>query len=65
MKNEGIGARLLRKEDVVPLSTGERLSQALPHAKLYVSDGCLHLPMEEQPALLGRVIVQFLDQSHH
>lgn len=53
-----------RTDDVVPLSTGIRLSKALPHASLHISDGCLHLPMEEQPALLGQLIVKFLGDHH-
>lgn len=52
-----------RRDDVVPLSTGQRLAQALPHATLRVFQGCLHLPMEEQSRLLSATISKFL--AHH
>lgn len=52
-----------RKDDVVPLSVGIRLSRNLPNASLKVLDGCLHVPIEEQPAVTGRLIRRFLD-SH-
>ena len=52
-----------RADDVVPLSVGVRLSKDLPNARLEVLDGCLHVPIEEQPGVTGRLIRRFLD-SH-
>ena len=49
-----------RKDDVVPLSVGERLARNLPHAQLHVLETCSHVPIEEEPKATARLITRFL-----
>ncbi len=52
-----------RNDPTVPLSTGERLVRALPHARLAVLDGCDHAPAEEQPADTVAIVQRFLGKE--
>lgn len=49
-----------RQDPTVPLSTGERLVQEMPRARLVVLEHCEHGPAEEQPAATARLMRQFL-----
>ena len=51
-----------RKDPIVPLRSGKRLSKTLPRSRLALLDGCHHLPQEEKPEELLRVIQSFLSQ---
>jgi pimeloyl-ACP methyl ester carboxylesterase len=47
----------------VPLSTGEVLAQLIPNARLVAIRSAGHLPLEEQPALCNRELLEFLATS--
>lgn len=47
-------------DDVVPLSTGKALLGMLPRARLEQLDGCNHVPTDEAPQALAKVITRFL-----
>jgi pimeloyl-ACP methyl ester carboxylesterase len=49
-----------RKDPIVPLQSGKRLSKAIPRSRLALIEGCHHLPQEEKPADLIRLIERFL-----
>ncbi len=49
-----------REDQVVPLSTGERLAKAIPRARLAIMDGCDHMPAEQRPAAVALEIRKFL-----
>jgi pimeloyl-ACP methyl ester carboxylesterase len=49
-----------RHDDIVPLSTGERLARELPRASLVVIERAGHLPQEEAPAETVRALTGFL-----
>ncbi len=51
-----------RNDPTVPLSTGERLAKALPHARLSVLETCEHSPAEEQPADTAVLLQRFIGQ---
>lgn len=48
---------------VVPLAVGERLSRALPNARLHVLERCGHLPAEERPEESYELLERFLDHG--
>jgi pimeloyl-ACP methyl ester carboxylesterase len=52
-----------RLDEIVPLTTGVRLSRTMAAARLEVLDGCNHLPMEELPVLTSRRLLGFLARS--
>lgn len=49
-----------RLDGLVPLSHGEALRAAMPHARLEVIDRCGHLPMVEKPETFHRLLRNFL-----
>lgn len=49
-----------REDRVVPLSVGEALARALPHARLEVLDACGHMPPEEMPEASLAPVLRFL-----
>jgi pimeloyl-ACP methyl ester carboxylesterase len=49
-----------RKDDIVPLSAGRRLANALEGSRLAVLSGCRHLPMDETPEALLANLMAFL-----
>ncbi len=49
-----------RQDEVVPLSTGERLVRTLPKARLAVVEGCNHMPAEQAPVAVANEIRRFL-----
>jgi pimeloyl-ACP methyl ester carboxylesterase len=51
-----------REDQVVPVSTGERLARAIPNARLAVMEGCDHMPAEQAPQAVVREIRRFLDR---
>ena len=51
-----------RGDQVVPLSTGQRLARTLPRARLKVLDGCDHVPPEQRPRAVARLIADFAEQ---
>lgn len=53
-----------RHDDIVPLSTGERLARELPHASLVVIEQAGHLPQEEAPFETLRAVTAFLSEEH-
>jgi pimeloyl-ACP methyl ester carboxylesterase len=52
-----------RHDRVVPLTTGERLSRAMPKARLIVFERCGHIPMEECPTETLAAVRAFLESS--
>jgi pimeloyl-ACP methyl ester carboxylesterase len=46
----------------VPLSTGEELARLIPSARLVAIRSAGHLPLEEQPDLCNRELLDFLDE---
>jgi pimeloyl-ACP methyl ester carboxylesterase len=48
-----------RKDRIVPLSSGRRLADAIPHARLVVLDDVAHCPMIEKPAETAALIAEF------
>ncbi len=48
-----------RGDQVVPLSTPQRLSQIMPRARLQLLDRCDHVPPEQRPRLTARLISRF------
>lgn len=48
-----------RKDQAVPLSTGQRLTKILPRAKLKILDRCNHVPPEQRPRTMSRLISRF------
>jgi len=51
-----------RHDEIVPLWVGERLSRALPNARLLVIDDAGHVPHEETPDPVGTALRAFLAQ---
>lgn len=49
-----------RWDEIVPLPFGERLQQAMPHARLVVIEDAGHMPHEETPGPVRRAIAEFL-----
>ncbi len=47
-------------DDIVPLSSGERLAKAMPNARLEVIPGCQHSPQDEAPGRFLRLMREFL-----
>jgi pimeloyl-ACP methyl ester carboxylesterase len=45
---------------VIPLERGEELARRIPHAALVVVRGAGHLPLEEEPEVCNRELLQFL-----
>ena len=57
------------KEDaLVPVATGRRLSDALPHAHYFALDDCGHLPTIEKPFEVTDIVAEWLgydvDEAH-
>jgi pimeloyl-ACP methyl ester carboxylesterase len=52
-----------REDQIVPFTTGERLARALRDARLVVLDRTGHIPQEENPAVVLRLIEGFLDEA--
>lgn len=48
---------------VIPLSTGEELARLIPNARLVAIRSAGHLPLEEQPELCNRELVEFLSAT--
>lgn len=48
-----------RIDQVVPLSTGERLARTLPRARLTVLEGCDHATPEQKPGPVAEIIRRF------
>jgi pimeloyl-ACP methyl ester carboxylesterase len=70
-----LGARLPRveaptlvvwgdRDALMPVDTGERLVEALPHAELRVVEGCGHAVPEERPDALLELVRAHLDAPH-
>ena len=51
------------RDSVVPIATGERLSQDLPAARLEVFHDCGHVPQEEEPEKTLALISRFLQDD--
>lgn len=51
-----------RDDPVVPTAVGKRLSRELPLAELRIIDGCRHVPPEETPGALVRILRRFLER---
>jgi len=49
-----------REDEIVPISIGERLSQAIPNSRFRVLENCGHIPHEEMPEETIRIIMEFL-----
>ena len=49
-------------DQTIPLSIGQRLEKDLPNAKLVVIPECGHLPPEEKPQELVKIISEFLSK---
>ncbi|MEO6423077.1 MAG: alpha/beta hydrolase [Candidatus Nitrotoga sp.] len=49
-----------RQDEIVPVSVGERLHQAIPNSQLFVIDDSGHSPAEERPQVLLPVLESFL-----
>ncbi len=49
------------KDEVIPLSIGERLQKDIPNARLAVIPKCGHIPAEEKPEETSRIISEFLE----
>jgi 2-hydroxy-6-oxonona-2,4-dienedioate hydrolase len=49
-----------RADQVVPLSSGEEIAEAIPQARLVVLDGCGHWPQFEQPREFNDTVLPFL-----
>lgn len=47
-------------DDVVPISSGQRLERVLPNARLKVVRGCKHSPQDERPEALLPLLQNFL-----
>ena len=47
-------------DPIVPLSVGQRLAAALPHARLEIVPDCGHVPQEEAPEETVRLVESFL-----
>jgi pimeloyl-ACP methyl ester carboxylesterase len=53
-------------DQIVPVSVGQALADALPHAHFHVLRGCGHLPTLEKPAECAELFVEFLeDEAGH
>ncbi len=52
-----------REDRWIPLEHAERFHQALPGSRLVVLDGAGHLPQEERPDALLRLLHEFLDPA--
>jgi pimeloyl-ACP methyl ester carboxylesterase len=57
------------KDDaLVPVATGRRLADALPHAHWFALDGCGHLPTIEKPDEVTQIVAEWLgydvDEAH-
>ncbi len=52
-----------KQDRVVPLSTGERLLERIPDARLEVIDRAGHLPLEEQPAAANAALLHWLEET--
>ena len=50
-----------RGDRIVPLSSGEQLADAIPHARLVVLDGVAHCAMLEKPTETASLIIEFAD----
>lgn len=49
-----------RRDQTVPLRTGRRLARALPRARLKVLDRCNHIPPEQRPGTVVKLIERFM-----
>lgn len=49
-----------RQDEIVPVSVGERLNQAIPNSQLFVIDDSGHSPAEERPQVLLPVLKSFV-----
>jgi pimeloyl-ACP methyl ester carboxylesterase len=49
------------QDQIVPVSVGQTLADALPHAHFHVLRDCGHLPTLEEPAECAVLFVEFLD----
>ncbi|MEQ8824914.1 MAG: alpha/beta fold hydrolase [Filomicrobium sp.] len=49
-------------DHTVPLATGQRLVHELPNARLKVLTGCGHVPQDERPKAVKRLITAFLNR---
>jgi pimeloyl-ACP methyl ester carboxylesterase len=49
------------QDQIVPVSVGQTLADALPHAHFHVLRNCGHLPTLEEPAECAVLFVEFLD----
>jgi pimeloyl-ACP methyl ester carboxylesterase len=48
-------------DQIVPVSVGQALADALPHAHFHVLPKCGHLPTLEEPAECAVLFVEFLE----
>lgn len=48
-----------RHDNVVPLSTGRRMLKTMRNARLEILDGCNHIPPEQRPQAVARLIGKF------
>ncbi len=49
-------------DQLLPLSTAERLTHELPHARLAIIEDAWHMPWLEEPAATAQQLVKFLDE---
>ncbi len=54
-----------RQDQVVPLSSGERLKTSMPNAQFEVIDQTGHLPQYEEPQKFNRILLKFLTRRVH
>ncbi len=51
-----------QQDQIVPLSVGQKLKQAIPNSKLAVIPDCGHMPQEEKPKETAKIISEFLNR---
>jgi pimeloyl-ACP methyl ester carboxylesterase len=50
-----------REDHWLPVERADRFLQAIPGAKLEILEACGHLPQEEQPQAVVKILGRFLD----
>ncbi len=49
-----------REDELIPVSSGEKLRDGIPQAKLVVFEQCGHIPQLEKPAEFNQALIDFL-----
>jgi pimeloyl-ACP methyl ester carboxylesterase len=47
-----------REDEWIPVADADRFALALPQARVVILDRCGHMPQEEQPAEVARLILE-------